>query len=59
MYIADHYNNRVRLVTVSTGVITTFAGSSTEGYGGDGGPATAAALYRAAGLALDSSGKLF
>ncbi len=44
-------------MTVSTGIITTFAGSTTSvGYGGDNGQATAAALYYPVGVALDSSG---
>ncbi len=57
MYIADTDNHRVRKVTVSTGIITTMAGSSTSGiYSGDGGPATSASLYTPFGVALDSSG---
>jgi hypothetical protein len=57
LYIADSYSNRIRKVTVSTGIISTFAGSSTSGsYSGDNGPATAATLYYPYGVALDSSG---
>jgi hypothetical protein len=37
-------------------IITTIAGSNTQGYSGDNGAATAAALYYPTGLALDSSG---
>ena len=37
-------------------IITTIAGSSSQGYSGDNGAATSAALYYATGLALDSSG---
>jgi hypothetical protein len=58
LYIADEGNNRIRKVTASTGIITTVAGG-TSGYGGDGGAATAAALYGPAGVALDSSGNLY
>ena len=57
MYIADSYNHRIRKVTVSTGIITTIAGSS-GGYSGDGGAATSAALAYPPGLTLDSSGRV-
>ncbi len=43
LYIADYYNHRVRKVDPS-GTITTLAGTGEGEYGGDGGPATAAAL---------------
>ena len=57
VYIADTYNHRIRKVTISTGIITTFAGSSTSGsYSGDNGPATSAWLYYPFGVALDSAG---
>jgi Secretion system C-terminal sorting domain/NHL repeat len=39
-YIDDGENNRIRKVDVSTGIITTFAGNGSSGFGGDGGPAT-------------------
>ena len=57
MYIADCFNNRVRKVTISTGIITTIAGSSTSGgYGGDNNQATSATLNNPAGVNVDSSG---
>ena len=56
MYVADTFNYRIRKVTVSTGIITTYAGTGATSYGGDGGAATSAALYNPAGVALDSSG---
>ena len=59
MYIADTDNSRIRKVTVSTGIITTIAGSSTSGsYSGDNGAATAATLYYPYGVALDASGRI-
>ncbi len=56
VYIADLLNNRIRKVTVSTGIITTIAGTGASSYSGDGGKATSAALYRPFVTALDSSG---
>ncbi len=58
MYIADLNNNRIRKVTVSTGIITTIAGSSNTGYSGDNGAATSAALNYPHGIALDATGTI-
>jgi DNA-binding beta-propeller fold protein YncE len=59
IYIADFGNNRVRMVTSSTGNISTVAGNGTAGFSGDGGAATSAALYRPAGVSVDASGNLY
>jgi hypothetical protein len=56
VYIADWGNDRIRKVTVSTGIITTIAGTGSYSYGGDGGAATSAELKDPYGVALDSSG---
>ncbi len=56
MYIAERYNNRVRKVTISSGFISTLAGTGSTGYSGDNGQATSAALYNPWGVALDSAG---
>ena len=58
LFIVDRRNFRVRRVDAATGLITTVAGSGAEGYSGDGGPATDAALVPAR-LALDAAGNLF
>ena len=59
MYIADAGNDRIRKVTISTGIITTIAGSSTSGsYSGDNGAATSATLYYPWGVAVDASGRI-
>ena len=58
VYVADTYNHRIRKVTVSTGVITTFAGTGSSSYSGDGGDATSATLYYPQKVSLDSSGRL-
>jgi len=44
VYIADSPNDRIRMVTLDTGIITTVAGTGHKGFSGDGGPATAAQL---------------
>ncbi len=56
MYIVDQHNHRVRKVTVTTGIIITIAGTGTNSYSGDDGPATSAALSYPYGIALDSLG---
>ena len=58
MYIADRLNNRIRKVTVSTGIISTIAGTGSGSYSGDNGAATSAALYNPTGVALDASGRI-
>ena len=55
MYIADSGNNRIRLVTVSTGIITTIAGDGISGYAGDGGPGTSAQFKTPNGIAVSCS----
>jgi trimeric autotransporter adhesin len=59
IYIADNFNNRIRMVTSSTGIITTVAGDGTFGYKGDGGPATSAGLFYPLGIAVDASGNIY
>ncbi len=58
IYIADHSNDRIRKVDTN-GIITTVAGNGTSWYGGDGGPATEAALQLPLKVAVDSSGNLY
>jgi hypothetical protein len=59
IYIADDTNNRIRKVTVSTGYISTVAGTGTAGYSGDGAAATSAKLDGPAGVALDTLGNIY
>ena len=56
VYIADTNNQRIRKVTISTGIITTFAGTGASSYSGDNGPATSATLNYPFGVAVDSAG---
>jgi trimeric autotransporter adhesin len=58
IYIADCDNHRIRMVTKSTGIISTVAGGG-YGYGGDGEQATLARLYRPHGVAVDASGNIY
>ncbi len=51
-------NNRIRKVTISTGIIVTIAGTGTQSYSGDNGPATSAGLYSPVRVVLDSTGTL-
>ena len=58
VYIADTSNNRIRKVTVSTGIITTIAGTGSTSYSGDDGAATSATLRNPTGVAVDASGRI-
>jgi CSLREA domain-containing protein len=59
LFIADGQNRRVRKVNTATGVITTVAGTGTDGFAGDGGAATSASLAWPHGVAVDAAGNLF
>ena len=54
LYVTDS-SNRVRLVTASTGIIATVAGTGMAGSAGDGGAATSAQLAGPTGVAVDAS----
>ena len=56
LYIADHGNNLVRMVT--GGTISSIVGNGTPAYGGDNGPATSAQLNGPSGVAVDSAGNV-
>lgn len=58
VYIADGWNNAVRKVDPS-GIITTIAGNSHEGFSGDGGPATAAELWTPICISIDYLGNMY
>src|SRR5437868_760234 len=59
LYFSDTFNHRIRRIEARSGVITTVAGSGEAGYGGDGGPATRAALNEPYGIVLDRAGNLY
>ena len=58
LYIADWNNQRIRKVNAS-GIITTYAGTGTAGFSGDGGLATNAELNNPAAVVLDAAGNLY
>jgi uncharacterized protein (TIGR03437 family) len=59
LFIVDRGNFRIRKVSTG-GIITTVAGNGTQGFSGDGGPATSAQFdYTAFGVAVDGAGNLF
>lgn len=57
MYIADYQDHRIRKVTVSTGIITTIAGTGVAGVSDNISP-TSATLNNPIGVAVDSAGYL-
>ena len=57
LYVAA--TGRVHRIDHATGIITTFAGTSTPGFAGDGGPAIAARFNGVSRVALDASGNLY
>lgn len=58
IFVADAENNRIRRISPA-GVITTIAGTGSAGYGGDGGPATAARLNTPHGVDVDAAGNVY
>lgn len=58
LFISDRGNSRIRKLDVTTGIITTVAGTGEIGSGGDGGPAANASLSDPFGVAVDAAGDL-
>jgi hypothetical protein len=68
LVLTDTQHNRIRVVADSTGTfygkpmtagdIYTVAGDGTQGFAGDGGPATKAMLFNPESIAVDASGRL-
>ncbi|HEY2933147.1 MAG TPA: hypothetical protein VGK99_15510 [Acidobacteriota bacterium] len=58
IYIADTFNSRIRKITPD-GMISTFAGTGTGGFAGDGGPASSARISSPRGVAIDAAGNVF
>jgi hypothetical protein len=58
IYVVDVLTYRVRKITPA-GVITTFAGTGTAGYSGDGGPAVSAQIGVSEIVATDKTGNVY
>jgi sugar lactone lactonase YvrE len=58
VYVADTGNNAIRLFPLG-GLVTTIAGNGTQGYLGDGGPATVAELNGPNALAVTAAGNVY
>jgi sugar lactone lactonase YvrE len=59
LYLTDSGNHVVRAIDLTTGIVTTVAGTGTAGFSGDGGPATAAQLREPYGIAFDAAGNFY
>ena len=59
VYIADYFDNRVREISTSTGIISTVAGNGFPGYGSDNGLADTSSLFYPTGVATDDSGNVY
>jgi sugar lactone lactonase YvrE len=59
LYITDQLNNVIREVNAATGIINTVVGNGVQGYSGDDGPATSAALNYPSAVALDTAGNVY
>ncbi len=58
LYIAEYYGQRIRKVSPG-GTITTYAGTGSAGFSGDGGPALQATFSGPRGMAVDSLNNLY
>jgi streptogramin lyase len=58
VYVSDQ-NNRIRKITTSTGIISTYVGTGTAGYNVDNVAATSAAINDPHGLGIDSSNNIY
>ena len=58
LYIADTFNNRVRVLALS-GIIQTFAGTGLSSFSGDGGAPTAATFFLPTDVATDNGGNVY
>lgn len=58
LYIVDRLNAAIRKIDMTTGIITTVAGTGEPGSGGDGGPGIAAQLREPNDCCLDGHGGL-
>lgn len=57
LYLAS--SSRIRRISLSTGIISTYAGTDTMGYSGDGGPATLAKISVGGVMTIDNNNNLY
>lgn len=58
VYVADEFNNQIRVIN-SSGVVSTLAGSSTGAHGYADGTGSAASFYEPIDVAVDSAGNVY
>jgi hypothetical protein len=59
LFVSDQNNDRVRLVNLQTSTVTTFAGTGSRVFNGNGRPAGESGIFRPAGLAASIYGFLY
>jgi hypothetical protein len=59
LLVADEANHRIARIDPGSGAIETIAGIGRAGFGGEGGPATAAPLNHPAGVAVAGDGTIY
>ena len=59
LFVADQSNNRIRMIDLNTGIISTIAGNGESGYTGDGVNGTQVGLSGPSGVAVDQEGNIF
>jgi sugar lactone lactonase YvrE len=59
IYFPDYGNVRIRKINISTGLVSTIAGTGTAGYNGDDIPAITAQINQPTSLAFDNNGDLY
>ena len=58
IYIAGDGNQKVRMITTATGIISTYVGTGSAGYSGDGGSPATAKLSTPVDVFIDNNGNL-
>jgi sugar lactone lactonase YvrE len=59
IYVVEGSANRIRKIDATTGLLSTIAGTGTDGFSGDGGLATSAMLSGPSGICIDKDGNIF
>ncbi len=59
LFVSDQNNDRVRVINLVTGTVTTYAGTGSRTYSGNGRPAGEVGLFRPSGLAISPFGFLY